>query len=1162
MPYTVTYNGNGSDGGSVPVDPQSPYNAGVKVTVLAAGSLSKTGAVFAYWNTNANGSGTTYGWPTATTFNMPAANVVLYAQWFVTTGLTAGGPDPAHLQPGLTNYYEFYYDSSLAASGLEPGRTNTVLQNVDIDYGLMQGWFPGVTAAGPSPIPVYVTSLTGGANNTGTIRLKPNTNDPNELRALLVAEVTESFMNGQNKGWGFLPGVNNEESCGEALSIFLTSQFQISIGASIFAQGAANNWLNTSLPSSNPSSTRFTSDANCTQVTDWGSRADYVNSLLPCFGNGPGTGCSLLFIYYLFHQLGFTINEIIAAAPGYTNGVLNALAPLRGVYQNLTQDSSDPFPYFSQLLASAYPPDQVSSIPGPNDEDPWPIAIFQYSGVKDDFGKDEVNDLIAKSNGVYTNGFSLQLDGFNQKVLGNTTPATPTIAFGGVTAQPSSPAVTYQFNNPKIPQRVLFNYDIHFTPPLGTFPTTGETPARGQASIVVLQKSFPAQTEFFFLAGADPYFLNVQPNANVQPNPQNPPAPNAPWLSQDVRVFTVTPGLVPTGQDPVPAPTYVAPPSYPVPAGAPSFTEPASTTYGNYDIQGAYTYITNLIGWLNGAYGDPSKADPFDVNNSILPGQQTAYTGDSSVTPGTKSGGITYNNYNFAIARVRLQGSAGQSGAAQGVKVFFRLWQTQTADTDWNPGYTYLSDDPTGLNPQYPVAPPDNHTIPFFASGNYPVTNDAPNNQNITINQGDTQWAYFGCFLNLYDSTFSVNNESVQQQFAQGTHHCLVAEIAFKDAPIQNTGGNVETTSNSDQLAQRNLQVSTSANPGNLATHRIPQTFDIRRTAPEPQALLQLPDELMIQWGNTPPGCLAGIYWPAANASDILTIASRIYGSQVLSAADPHTIQCKTVDGVTYVPIPQGTGDSLAGLFTIDVPSTVVKGQEFNIVIHRIGTRRVNLIPTPPPPPQTQIVVAPTKTDAKLTAKTPTADSTNAVTQRTTTERYVVGSFQVKIPVQTKSEMLPAEETTLAILKARLAVMAPTNRWLPVLERYIGLISARVDGLGGHAKLIPSSFLGYNPSPAPHGGDGGGDGRHPHEHLEERTGKIGGLIFDHSGDFEGFILNTEDGEHKYYSRERDIRTLAERVWSERLRITVFWDHESPCRPRHIIIREPPAPFKF
>ena len=61
------------------------------------------------------------------------------------------------------------------------------------DYTIMANWFTGVSL-GSSPINVYVTRLTGGANNTGDIRLKPNTNSPNELRCYLVSEITESFM--------------------------------------------------------------------------------------------------------------------------------------------------------------------------------------------------------------------------------------------------------------------------------------------------------------------------------------------------------------------------------------------------------------------------------------------------------------------------------------------------------------------------------------------------------------------------------------------------------------------------------------------------------------------------------------------------------------------------------------------------------------------------------------------------------------------------------------------------------------------------------------------------------------------------------------------------------------------------------------------------------
>ncbi|WP_238919049.1 InlB B-repeat-containing protein, partial [Clostridium sp. YIM B02555] len=58
--YTVTYNGNGNTGGTVPTDSTS-YTSGQTVTAAAnSGNLVKTGYTFAGWNTAANGSGTDY----------------------------------------------------------------------------------------------------------------------------------------------------------------------------------------------------------------------------------------------------------------------------------------------------------------------------------------------------------------------------------------------------------------------------------------------------------------------------------------------------------------------------------------------------------------------------------------------------------------------------------------------------------------------------------------------------------------------------------------------------------------------------------------------------------------------------------------------------------------------------------------------------------------------------------------------------------------------------------------------------------------------------------------------------------------------------------------------------------------------------------------------
>jgi uncharacterized repeat protein (TIGR02543 family) len=80
--YTVTYNGNTNTGGSAPTDGSSPYNSGTSVTILGnSGSLTKSGvAVFAGWNTAADGSGTNYVGGNTFTIN---ANTTLYAQWIV-----------------------------------------------------------------------------------------------------------------------------------------------------------------------------------------------------------------------------------------------------------------------------------------------------------------------------------------------------------------------------------------------------------------------------------------------------------------------------------------------------------------------------------------------------------------------------------------------------------------------------------------------------------------------------------------------------------------------------------------------------------------------------------------------------------------------------------------------------------------------------------------------------------------------------------------------------------------------------------------------------------------------------------------------------------------------------------------------------------------------
>jgi hypothetical protein len=107
--------------------------------------------------------------------------------------------------------------------------------------------------------------------------------------------------------------------------------------------------------------------------------------------------------------------------------------------------------------------------------------------------------------------------------------------------------------------------------------------------------------------------------------------------------------------------------------------------------------IFKLCGYLNSNFNNPTGVDPFNPASTVIPQQSGAYTGDSSVTPLTNS----QSNYNFAVARVRMRGPQGSAGEAQNTRVFFRLWNTQSANTDYQPS-TYPSHTDAAELPDWP----------------------------------------------------------------------------------------------------------------------------------------------------------------------------------------------------------------------------------------------------------------------------------------------------------------------------------------------------------------------------------------------------------------------------------------------------------------------------
>ena len=78
-PHTVTYDLNGADSGTVPTDTTEYFEGEIAIVLENSGALRKASAVFAGWNTQADGKGTHY-W-VGNSITMPNTGITLYAQW-------------------------------------------------------------------------------------------------------------------------------------------------------------------------------------------------------------------------------------------------------------------------------------------------------------------------------------------------------------------------------------------------------------------------------------------------------------------------------------------------------------------------------------------------------------------------------------------------------------------------------------------------------------------------------------------------------------------------------------------------------------------------------------------------------------------------------------------------------------------------------------------------------------------------------------------------------------------------------------------------------------------------------------------------------------------------------------------------------------------------
>jgi hypothetical protein len=605
------------------------------------------------------------------------------------------------------------------------------------------------------------------------------------------------------------------------------------------------------------------------------------------------------------------------------------------------------------------------------------------------------------------------------------------------------------------------------------------------------------------------------------------------------------------------------------------FMVPGSTTWLSNDVRVFQVYSANPPTWLSnlgislGNSGNPttdattliqSVIQSFNENATIAPPNHPfdsiSTDENTSALDTLQYGSGTNVVYNFAVARVRYKDPGAD---AENVRVFFRTFPALAISTAYEPTTTYRrwSDGVEFgttiplLGSQYDASLGEQlETVPFFAEPRVDATavsmdtqTDSPNVQTIVHNPGSVVYAYYGCWLDI--------NQPEQTPYPQtptgdgpftGTsadplvpiltlmanqHQCITAEIAFDPIPIP-TGA---TPGTSTMLGQRNLNLGTVANPGDSASRLLPSPFELRSTAAGLPAGAA-PDQLMIDWGNTPKGSIASLYLPEANAHAIALQAATMYGPVKFTATDTHTLQF-AADGITYVPIPANNSTNLAGLLSVELPLGIKKGQEFKALIRQL----------------TSVGFARQDVNARARA------AVNRSWQR------VIGSFQLNIPVLVKAEMLAPAEHLLSLFKWMAPRISKHSRWYPVFGRYLKLISERVQALGGNpGNIKPSPTGGVSKLPGgPGAGTGIGTGKHPVHGTSshEFTGKVAGIRYDSFGDFEGFLLRTEHGaEHHFHGKEPEVAKLVDRAWSERIVIAVTVDAAAPHWPRSIVFRRP------
>lgn len=697
----------------------------------------------------------------------------------------------------------------------------------------------------------------------------------------------------------------------------------------------------------------------------------------------------------------------------------------------------------------------------------------------------------------YPLAFYAIYDGFTPNSLG-VPGASPTITFldaigGSPISSITATATATDLEDPaalNTAQRISFTFEIDFA---NASAFTSETRQ------IYLQATFGGLTD------VAPIQLIEQPNPYMDDGAIT-------WLSTDVRVFQ----LRPHGK-------------------ANSFSSTELPDPGT-DPNAPITYIQNFLAELRG-YGN-GTALPFE---NISQDEETSQLELSRTVGGVRV-------FNFAVAKVRYRAN---TVPADSVRVFFRTFNTMVSDLSYttDPGayvqnYRRSSDGTVpllGLNTFFSGAGNQITSIPYFAQGRIDSSTQSMTMQPDTWNTktlnaaGSTEsLEYFGCWLdfNQSDPQFPVSvsgdgpfsGRVPITQLVRGIHTCLVAEIRYQPGaadPIPNGA----TPASSDRLAQRNLCIVESDNPGNAATHTVSHTLLIKPSQAN-RKLSELPggngyDELVIRWNDVPLNTAASLYFPNWIADDVLQLAATLRpGPQLLLKVDANTIGC-AARGTTYVPIPGRALSPIPGLLTLQLPPGVRSGQQFRVDLQQHSG----------------------PTFDEHADRLAQAEGRPQLNEYNLSARRVLSAFRMTVVVKAGDPLLEKVVRNLAVLKFIQQAIPAADSWNPVFARYIGQFSDKLSGLGIDPVLI-----------LPSQDDPGIPGR-PHRPKEHCfTGKVAEVIFDCFGDFTGFILDTCEASHHFRTADPGIGELVLRVCKERLLISVCAEDGGKERIRSIVVQ--------